>query len=147
MRIVSGITLPLQDEHVLATGAAVLLSVCLNLDQVANDSVVERRFEMEDARRETHLVRDRNFALQLFRQCKKFIGFGKRLRQWLFAEDVCARFERGANHGIMLICPARPHANKVGLLALEHYFVLRILAWSFGSLRSFGTSGLRCEAV
>ena len=42
---------------------------------------------------------------------------------------------------MMLICPARPHAHKVRLLALDHYLVIGILLWSFGSLRSFGATG------
>src|SRR2546425_9669271 len=95
---------------------------------------------MENPWRQTHLMRDRDFARQLIGECKEFIGFGQRLRERLFAEDVCAGFKSGANHGMMLICPAGPHAHKVRLLAFQHHLVISVLPRSFGSLRGSGTS-------
>src|SRR5947209_5098050 len=57
-----------ENEHILTTSPAVLFAVGMNFRQLADQAAVEGGFEMENPRRETHLMRDRNFALQLIGQ-------------------------------------------------------------------------------
>ncbi len=129
-----------QDHHVFAAAAIVLLAPGVDLEEIAEEAVVDGFFEMKDGRGEAHLVGDGDFSPVFGSGGEDFIGFDQIGCERFFRIEMRAGFYCRQTHFAALIGPPRRDSHKLRLLFRQHLAVTFVLPQRLAPLHCLGAS-------